>query len=140
MNHRALEGIFQSRLSYTCRPITCQILQALSGRRAAHHLRQTSSCDDVPGVNEAVEVPRGFLDLLAHVIFAVEVENIGDEIESVLVVLYFRVKAGQVEAVGEVFFVDLAEVFVAAGGDELERTRLLEREAGNRSENCDKHK
>lgn len=36
-----------------------------------------------------------------------------------LVVLDLGVEAGEVEAVSEVFFVDLAEVFVASGSDEL---------------------
>jgi hypothetical protein len=80
-----------------------------------HHLRKTSSRDDVAGVDETVEVTGGLLDLLAHVVFAVEVEDICDKIEGVLVVLNFGVEAGKIEAVGQVFFVDLAEVFVPAG-------------------------
>ena len=56
-----------------------------------------------------------FLDLLAHIIVAVEIEDIRDKIESVLVVLDIGVEAGEVEAVGEVVFVDFAEVFVATG-------------------------
>ncbi len=62
---------------------------------------------------------RGLLDCLAHVIFAVEVKDISHEIEGVLVVLDFCVEACEVEAVGEIFFIDFTEVFVAAGGDEL---------------------
>jgi len=37
----------------------------------------------------------------------------------VLIVVDFGVETGEVEAVREVFFVDLTKVFVAAGGDEL---------------------
>ena len=70
-------------------------------------------------MNETVEVSGGLLDGLAHVVFAVEVEDIGNEVEGVLIVVDFGVQAGEVEAVGEVLFVDFAEVFVAAGGDEL---------------------
>ena len=66
-------------------------------------------------MDQAVEVPSGLLDGLAHVVFAVEVEDIGDQVEGVLVVVDFGVEAGQVEAVGEVLFVDFAEVFVATG-------------------------
>lgn len=51
---------------------------------------------------------------LSHVIVAVEVEDVGDEIEGVLVVLNFRVEASQVEAIGEIVLVDFAEVLVAA--------------------------
>jgi hypothetical protein len=70
-------------------------------------------------MNESVEVTSGFLDALAHVIFAVEVEDVGDQVEGVLVVVDFGVEAGEVEAVGQVFFVDFAEVLVTTGGDEL---------------------
>ena len=45
-------------------------------------------------------MPSGFLDLLAHVIVAVEVEDVSDEVECVLVVLDVGVEASEVEAVG----------------------------------------
>jgi hypothetical protein len=59
-------------------------------------------------------MPRRLLNLFTHIIVAVEVEDVCNEIECILVVLDFGVEARQVEAVGEVFFVDLAEVFVAS--------------------------
>ena len=68
---------------------------------------------------QAVEVAGGLLDGLAHVVVAVEIEDVGDQVERVLVVLNFVVQAGQVEAVGQVVLVDLAEILIAAGGDEL---------------------
>jgi hypothetical protein len=71
-------------------------------------------------MNEAVKMPSRLLDLLPHIIVAVEVKDIGDQIERILIVLNFSVQSRQVEAIGQVFFVNLAEVFVAAGGDELE--------------------
>ena len=37
-----------------------------------------------------------------------------------MIILYLRIEACKVEAVGEIVFVDFAEVFVAAGGDKLE--------------------
>jgi hypothetical protein len=37
-----------------------------------------------------------------------------------LVVLNFGVEAGKIESVGEVVFVDFAEVLVATGGDKLQ--------------------
>ena len=61
----------------------------------------------------------GLLDLLSHLIVAVEIEDIGDEIKSVLVVLDIGVEACEVEAVGEVVLVDFAEVFIASRRDEL---------------------
>jgi hypothetical protein len=66
-----------------------------------------------------------FLDGFAHFILAVEVEDIVDKIEGVLVVVNFGVQAGEVEAVGQVFFVDLTKVLVAARGDELADFGLL---------------
>ena len=65
-------------------------------------------------------MPCGLLDRLAHVVFAVEVEHVGDEVQRVLVVVHFRVETCQVEPIGDVFFVDFAEVFVPARGDELD--------------------
>ena len=70
-------------------------------------------------MNQTVEVPRRFLYLLAHVIVAVKIKDISDKVESVLIVLDVGVEASQVEAVGEVVFVDLAEVFIATRRDEL---------------------
>lgn len=57
-------------------------------------------------------MPRRFLDLFPHIIIAVEVEDVSYEVERILVVLDLRVKAGQIEAIGQVLFVDFAEVFV----------------------------
>lgn len=76
-------------------------------------------------MHQPVEMPSGLLDLLAHVIVAVEIKDVGDEIKRVLVVLDFRVETCEVEAVGEVVLVDLAEIFVAARGDELFQERLI---------------
>ena len=69
-------------------------------------------------------MPGRLLDGFAHVVFAVEVEDISDEVEGVLVVVDFGVEAGEVEAVCEVFLIDFAEVFVATGGDELEGRKV----------------
>ena len=73
-------------------------------------------------MHETIEVTSGLLDVLTHVILAVEIEDVGDQVEGVLVVVDFGVEASEVEAVGEIFFVDFAEVLVAAGGNELENT------------------
>lgn len=59
-------------------------------------------------------MPRRLLYLFPHIIVAVKVEDVCYEVEGILVVLDFRVKASEVEAVGEIFFVDFAEVFVAS--------------------------
>jgi hypothetical protein len=54
------------------------------------------------------------LDLFPHIIVAVEVEHVRYEVECILVVLNFGIQASEVEAIGEVFFVDFAEVFVSS--------------------------
>lgn len=64
------------------------------------------------------------LNLLAHLIVAVKVEDVGDEIEGILVVLDLGVESREVEAVGQVLLVDLAKVLVAARRDKLARVSL----------------
>lgn len=78
-------------------------------------------------MHKTVQVPCRLLDCLSHLIIAVKVEDVRDEIERILVVLDFSVKACKVEPVGEVFLVDFAEVFVATGGYELQQLRLAHR-------------
>ena len=58
-------------------------------------------------------MPRRLLYLFPHVIIAVEVEDVGHEVKRILVVLYFSVEAGKIEPIGQIFFVDFAEVFVS---------------------------
>ena len=79
----------------------------------ADHFCKTPSRDDIPSVYKSVQVTGGFLYCFAHVIVAVEVENICDKIQSILIVLNFCVETGKVEAIRQVFFVNFAEVFIA---------------------------
>jgi hypothetical protein len=65
-----------------------------------HHLLQTPSRYDVPCVNQSVQMPGGLFNLFPHIIVAFKVKYIGDEVQGVLVVLYFRVKASKVEPIG----------------------------------------
>lgn len=74
-------------------------------------------------MNEAVEVPCRLFNGFTHLIVAVEIKNVGDEVERILVVLHFRIQACQVEAVCEIVFVNLAKVFVASRGYELDAER-----------------
>ena len=53
-------------------------------------------------------------------IVTLAVEHIRNEIQGILVVLYFCVEAGEIESVGEVVFVDIAEVFIASRVYELD--------------------
>ena len=87
----------------------------------AYHLLQASSSDDIPCVHETVEMSCALLDLLAHLVVDFHVEDIGHEIQSILVVLDLAIETREVKAICKIVLVDLAEVFVAAGGDELDR-------------------
>jgi hypothetical protein len=71
-------------------------------------------------VDEAIQVPGRFFYCLPHLIVAVEIEHVGNEVEGILVVLDLRVQACEVEPICEVVFVDFAKVFIAARGYELE--------------------
>jgi hypothetical protein len=75
-------------------------------------------------VHETVQVPRRLLDLLAHLVVAVEVEDVGHEVEGILVVLNLGVQPSKIEAIGQVLFVDLAEVLVPPRRNELARVSL----------------
>ena len=59
-------------------------------------------------------MPCRLLNLLAHIIIAVKVEDVRHKIECILVVLDFGVEARQVEPIREVFFVNLAKVLVSS--------------------------
>ena len=91
----------------------------IRGKGVNYHFCETTSCDDVAGVYEAVEVTSRFFDDFSHVIVTVKVEDVGDKIKGILVVLDLCLEASEIETVGEVFLIDLAEVFVAPGGYEL---------------------
>ena len=56
-----------------------------------HHLGKTACSDDVASVDHSVEVASRLLDLFAHFIVAVEVEDVCDEVECVLIVVDFGV-------------------------------------------------
>jgi hypothetical protein len=64
-------------------------------------------------------VPGRFLDRLSHLIVAVKVEDVGDQVQRVLVVLDLSVEAGEVEPVGQVVLIDLAEVLVSTRRNKL---------------------
>ncbi len=64
-------------------------------------------------------MPCRFLDLLPHIIVTVKVKDISDEVKSILIILDIRIEPSKVEAIREIVFVDLAEIFVASRRDEL---------------------
>ena len=65
-------------------------------------------------MHQPVKMPSALLNLVPHVVVDLHVEDVGHEIQSILVVLHLRIKSGQIEAVGQVVLVDFAEVFIAA--------------------------
>ena len=66
-------------------------------------------------MNQTVQMAGRLLDRFAHVIFAIQVKDVCDEVESVLVVLDFGVEASEVESVCEVLFVYFTEVLISTG-------------------------
>lgn len=71
-------------------------------------------------MDQAIEVTGGLLNSLSHLIIAVQVEDVGDEVESILIILYLRIKTCEIESVGEIVLINLAEILVTARGYELE--------------------
>jgi hypothetical protein len=70
-------------------------------------------------VDESIQVPGRLLDRLPHLIIAVEVEDVRDEVQRILVILYFRVQTSQVEPISQIVLINLAEVLIASGRDKL---------------------
>lgn len=64
-------------------------------------------------------MPCRLLDLLSHVIITVQIKDVSDEVKSVLIILDICVEPSEIEAVCEIVFVDLAEVFIASRRYEL---------------------
>ena len=97
-----------------------QLSVRLEQNNLTYHLGQTAGCDNVTSMNEPVKMPGRLLNGFSHLIVAIKVEYVCDQVESILVVLNLCIEACEVESVGKVVFVDLAEVLVATGRDELE--------------------
>jgi hypothetical protein len=72
-------------------------------------------------MDKAIEMTGRLFDLLPQIIIGVEVEDIGHEIERILIVRDLGVQASQVEAIRQVILVDLAEILISSGRDKLER-------------------
>lgn len=60
-----------------------------------------------------------FFNLLPQVVVCVKIEDVRHKVECILIVRHLPVQTRQIEPVSEVFLVNLAEVFIAPGGDEL---------------------
>ena len=94
-------------------------------RILTYHLCKPSRSRNVSCMDQAVQVPCRFLDLLSHIIVTIQVKDISDEIESVLIILDVRIEPSKVESVCEIVFVDLAEIFIASRRDELHAYLLV---------------
>lgn len=73
---------------------------------------------------QTVEMSCRLLDRLSHLIVAIKIEHIRNKIQGVLIVLHLSLQTRQIESVGKVVFVDLAEIFVASRGDELHQSAV----------------
>jgi hypothetical protein len=64
-------------------------------------------------VHETIQVAGGLLDLLAEIIVGIQVENVGHEVKRILVVRDLGVEAREVEAIGQIIFIDLTKVLIS---------------------------
>ena len=69
-------------------------------------------------------MPGRLLDHLPLLVFAVEIEDVGDEIEGMLIILNFRIEAGQIKSISQVVLIDFTEVFVSSGRNELCKSKV----------------
>lgn len=60
------------------------------------------------------------LDLLSQIIVGIKIENVGYEIQSILVVRDLGVQAREVESIGQVVLINFAEVFISPRRDKLD--------------------
>lgn len=70
-------------------------------------------------MHQAVEMTSGLLNLLPKIVISIKVEDVGHQIKCILIVRDLGVEPGQVEAIGQVILVNLAEILVAPRGDKL---------------------
>jgi len=63
---------------------------------------------------KTVEMPGRLFNLFTHLVVAIKIENIRNQIKCILVILNFGVQASEIETIGEVIFIDFAKVLVAA--------------------------
>jgi len=76
-------------------------------------------------------MPSTPLDLLPHVVVDLHIEDVRHKVKRMLIVLNLGVKAGQIEAVRKIVFIDFAEVLVATRGYELRWWVSLQRLPGD---------
>lgn len=63
------------------------------------------------------------LDLLPQIIVGIKVENVGHQVQSILVVGDLSVQAREVESVCQIILIDFAEVFISSRRDKLNDKR-----------------
>lgn len=125
MSRTEPEGNAQNRTFCTCQAKVSpgQRRQAdgrgRKGEEGRNHFRKPARCNYVPGVYKPIEMPRRLFNLFSHVVLTLKIELVSDQVQRVLIILHFRLQASQVEAVRQVFLINLTKVFVAARRDEL---------------------
>ncbi len=60
------------------------------------------------------------LDLLSEIIVGIKIENVGYEVQSILVVRNLGVQPREVESIGQVVLINFTEVFISPRRDELD--------------------
>lgn len=63
------------------------------------------------------------LDLLPQIIVGIKIENVGHQVQSILVVGNLSVQAREVESVCQIVLIDFAEVFISPRRDKLNDKR-----------------
>ena len=59
----------------------------------SYHFCKSPRSRNVSCMDQAVQVPRRFFNLLSHIIITVQVKDISDEVEGVLIILDIRVES-----------------------------------------------
>ena len=94
-------------------------------RKISHHLLQATCSHNISRVYQTVKMSSGLFYLFSHLLVAVQVKNICNQVERILIILYLSVQICKIESIGKVVFVDVAKVFVAARRDELVQIKML---------------
>jgi hypothetical protein len=90
-----------------------------------YHFRKTTRSDNVTSMDQAIEMTSGLFNLFAKVVVGVQIEDVRDQVHSVLVILHLGVETGKIETVQEVLLINLAKVLIATRRDELRNARNL---------------
>lgn len=74
---------------------------------------------------QTVKMTSGFLDLLSKIIVGIEVEHVGHKVKRILIVRDLGLQPREVKPIGQVIFVDLAEILVSSRRDKLKESNMI---------------